>query len=253
MLTLTDPEAVAACFAAGVGPQLTLPVGGKLTPAFYQPVAVTGRVKTLTDGEFTAELPPMPVHNGRTAVFQAGGITMVLSEQPAMSIDREVYHSSGLRPQDFRLVQVKSPGGFRAIYSAFAAAIFELDTPGPTDSDLPRLPFKRIRRPLWPFDPDWSNLGRMIGNLRLYHSLRLPECPPAVPSGGSGSCQRPGSRRVGAWSIVSDSSEPQNTLPSPNVSRTPSLGSERRLGAFAVLLSVSTVVSSLLPFRLTFE
>ena len=49
-------------------------------------------------------------------------------------------------------MQVKSPGGFRAIYGPFAAGIFELDTLGPTDSELPRLPFKKIRRPLWPFD-----------------------------------------------------------------------------------------------------
>lgn len=154
LLTVTDPQAVATCFAAGVGARLTLPVGGRLTPAFYQPVQVAGYVKTLTDGDFQAELPPMPVHAGRTAVFQAGGITLVLSERPAMTIDREVYHSSGLRPRNFKLVQVKSPGGFRAIYSSFAAAIFELDTPGPTDSDLTRLPFRRIRRPLWPFDPD---------------------------------------------------------------------------------------------------
>ena len=33
LLTLTDPEAVAACLAAGVGAKVTMPVGGKLTPA----------------------------------------------------------------------------------------------------------------------------------------------------------------------------------------------------------------------------
>jgi microcystin degradation protein MlrC len=53
-------------------------------------------------------------------------------------------------------VQVKSPGGFRAVYGPFAAGICEIDTPGPTDSDLTRLPFRKIRRPLWPFDPELS-------------------------------------------------------------------------------------------------
>ena len=116
LLTITDPEAVAACFPAGVGAEITIPIGGKLTPTFYQPVTVTGPVKLLTDGKFMSELPPMPVDNGRTAVFQVGGISIVLSEQQAVTIDREVYHSSGLEPPHFKIVQVKSPGGFRAIY-----------------------------------------------------------------------------------------------------------------------------------------
>ena len=63
-----------------------------------------------------------------------------------------------------RIVGVKSAGGFRAAYDPFAAAVFYVDTPGPADSDLTRLPFRKIDRPLWPFDPDldepWEGAGR---------------------------------------------------------------------------------------------
>ena len=154
LLTCTDPEAVAACFAAGVGATVTVPVGGKLTPQFFQPVTVTGYVKTLSDGEYLSDLPPQPVHAGRQAVLQVGGIAIVLTERPVMTIDQAAYHSVGMEPRQFKIVGVKSPGGFRAIYGPFAAGIFEIDTPGPTDSDLTRLPFRRIRRPLWPWDRD---------------------------------------------------------------------------------------------------
>jgi hypothetical protein len=37
---------------------------------------------------------------------------------------------------------------------AFAADIIEMDTPGPCTSDLTRLPFRNIPRPMWPWDPD---------------------------------------------------------------------------------------------------
>ena len=152
LLTLTDPEAVAACFAAGVGSEVTIALGGKLTPQFYQPVTASGRVKTLSDGKYVRELPPEPIGIGRTAVLQIGRISVVLSERPAPTIDQEAYHSVGLEPCKAKIVQVKSPGGFRAVYGPFAAGIFELAAPGPTDSELTRLPFHKIRRPLWPFD-----------------------------------------------------------------------------------------------------
>jgi microcystin degradation protein MlrC len=153
IMTITDPEAVAACFAAGVGASITIPVGGKLTPGFYKPVTVTGTVNTLWNGKYLSFLPlGHPCDLGRSAVLQVGGIRILLSEYKATTIDAEAYRGAGLEPKSFKIVQVKSPGGFRAIYGLFSAGIFELDSIGPTDSDLPRLPFTRIRRPLWPWD-----------------------------------------------------------------------------------------------------
>ena len=157
LLTLTDPEAAAACHTAGVGSKVTVAVGGKLAPAFYRPVTVTGRVRKVTDGKYVCELPPTPIDVGRAAVLQVGGISLALSERPAPTIDQEIYRHLGLAPRETKIVQVKSPGGFRAVYGPFAAGIFEIDTPGPTDSELTRLPFRKIRRPLWPFDPELSD------------------------------------------------------------------------------------------------
>jgi microcystin degradation protein MlrC len=156
LLTLTDPEAAAASHSAGVGGEVTIAVGGKLAPGFFSPVTVTGRVQTLTDGKYVCELPPTPIDVGRAAVLQVGGISLALSERPAPTIDQEIYRHLGLEPRTAKIVQVKSPGGFRAVYGPFAAGIFEIDTPGPTDSELTRLPFRKIRRPLWPFDPELS-------------------------------------------------------------------------------------------------
>jgi microcystin degradation protein MlrC len=152
LMTLTDPEAAIACFTAGVGATVTLPVGGKLTPGFYSPITVTGTVNTLWNGKYTSSLTPMPVDIGRTAVLQVGGIHILLSEYKAATIDAEAYRGGGLEPKNFKIVQVKSPGGFRVIYGPFAAGILELEAVGPCDSELPRLPFKRIWRPLWPWD-----------------------------------------------------------------------------------------------------
>jgi microcystin degradation protein MlrC len=157
LLTLTDPEAAAACHAAGVGAEVRVDVGGKLAPAFFRSVTVTGRVGKLTDGQYMCDLPATPIDVGRAAVLQVGGISLALSERPAATIDQAIYRHLGLEPCEAKIVQVKSPGGFRAVYGPFAARIFEIDTPGPTDSELTRLPFRKIPRPLWPFDPDLSD------------------------------------------------------------------------------------------------
>jgi microcystin degradation protein MlrC len=152
LLLVTDPEAVARCVAAGVGAEVTLDVGGKLTPAFFRPVRVSGRIRTLSDGRFQMKLPPIPANRGRTAVLQSANISLVLSEKPVYTWDEECYRSVGLFPREAKLVQVKSPGGFRPTYEPFAKTIIELDTPGPTDSNLVRLPYKRVTRPLFPLD-----------------------------------------------------------------------------------------------------
>jgi microcystin degradation protein MlrC len=152
LLLLTDPDAVARCAAAGVGAELSLEVGGKLTPTFFQPVRVTGKVRTLSDGRFQMKLPPIPADRGLTAVLQVGEVLVVLSRKPVYTWDEECYRSVGLFPREAKLVQVKSPGGFRPTYEPFAKVIIDVDTPGPTDSDLARLPYRRVTRPLFPLD-----------------------------------------------------------------------------------------------------
>ncbi|MHB1005702.1 MAG: M81 family metallopeptidase [Chloroflexota bacterium] len=151
-VTIVDPEAVAACAAAGPRAEVTIEVGGKLNPAFSRPVRVTGRVRTLSDGLYMMKLPPIPADRGRAAVLQVGDVSIVLSEKPVYMWDQECYRSVGLFPPEAKLVQVKSPGGFRPSYEGFAKEIIDVDAPGPTDSDLARLPYRKVTRPLFPLD-----------------------------------------------------------------------------------------------------
>ena len=154
IMTVTDPEAVAACFAAGVGGEVQTSVGGKLTPGFYSPVPVRGRARLLSDGRYVGQRPPGHVCIWRTAVLQVGGISLLLSERGAMTIDAEAFRHVGLDPRRAKIVQAKSTTGFRATYEAYAADMIELALPGPCDSNLATVPYRRITRPLWPVDPE---------------------------------------------------------------------------------------------------
>lgn len=155
LLTLTDPEATRACHRAGVGARLTLAVGAAFQPQYYEPVTIEARVVRLDCGPYLSELPPMQLDAGLRAVVEvAGYIQILLSEKPVITLDLKGYEASGLHPREAKTVIVKSAGQFRGFYAPFAFRIIELETPGPVDSQLTRLPFKSITRPLWPFDPD---------------------------------------------------------------------------------------------------
>ena len=164
LLTVTDPAATDACHRAGAGATLALTLGAAFQPIYYTPVTVEARVLGLYDGPYLSELPPMNLDAGRRAVIEvAGYIRILLSEKPVITLDLKGYEASGLYPREAKTVIVKSAGQFRGFYSPFAHRIIELETPGPVDSILPRLPFRQITRPLWPFDPDlaepWEGAG----------------------------------------------------------------------------------------------
>ncbi len=115
---------------------------------------MSGTVVTLALGAMQLDPPWSPTDIGRMAVLRVGEIDIVLSERKAWHLDTVVYRHVGCELANYRVVQVKSAGGFRFRYEPVAAAIIEIETTGPCDSDLTRLPYHRIPRPLWPFDPD---------------------------------------------------------------------------------------------------
>jgi microcystin degradation protein MlrC len=91
----------------------------------------------------------------RTGSGAAGpGISIVLTSAPVRLLDAELYRRVGLDVGSAAVVQVKSSGGFRATYEPLADRIIELDTRGPADHELTRLPYQRISRPCWPWDAD---------------------------------------------------------------------------------------------------
>ena len=60
----------------------------------------------------------------------------------------------GLDPLAERILVVKSTIHYRAAFEPIASEIIEVDAPGLSSSNLARFDFKRIRRPIFPLDPD---------------------------------------------------------------------------------------------------
>ncbi len=171
LVSVVDPPAVEAAFAAGVGAGVAVSVGGAIDARYNQPVPLSGRVRVLSDGgfvyagkEFTGEEASM----GRAAVVEtSGGIAVLLMEQPVFTTDPSYYRSVGLEPSHARIVVVKSALQFRDGYGDFAEELWVVDTAGPSPANLARLDWHHLTRPLYPFDDDFEpELRTTVGSHR---------------------------------------------------------------------------------------
>jgi microcystin degradation protein MlrC len=161
LLNIVDAHAVQQMAAAGIGMSVTVDLGASKAPDFYSSVSVEGRVRLLSDGEFTHKGPGMhglKMYRGLTGVLQVGVcLSIVVMERPCWQWDAELYRSVGLAPEDAQLVMVKSPAAFRASYEPFAGDIIVCDTKGVCSPDLTAFPFERVPRPFFPLDDfDWD-------------------------------------------------------------------------------------------------
>jgi microcystin degradation protein MlrC len=150
---LADPEAVALCSAAGLGTTVSLTIGGKTDEHHGAPIAFTGRVINLTDGNFELELKTSHLASmlgthaqmGPCAVIRNAQATILLSSRKMPPMDLGQLHSQGIRPEDATYVVVKAAVSHRDAYGPIARASFNVDSAGLCTSNLPRLPYRKLK------------------------------------------------------------------------------------------------------------
>ncbi len=155
VLNITDPDAVRRCHEAGVGATLTLEVGGKSTPLQGDPVPMTARVVAVSDGRFRYDGPMLAGLEGRlgpSAHIEQDGVHVLVTTLREQPFDTAFARSLQLDPRRMRYVGVKSAAHFRAGFEAWAGAIYVVSEP--SVHDLGNLPYKRLNRRLYPFQPD---------------------------------------------------------------------------------------------------
>jgi microcystin degradation protein MlrC len=140
--SITDPAAVSACAAAGVGAEVEVAVGGRLDPRHGGPVPVRGSVDALVDDG----------DGGPVAVLTSGGVSVILTSRRRPYHLMADYRKLGLEPERADLVVVKI-GYLEPELQRLARGWMIALTPGGVDQDLHRLPYHRLTHPLHPFDP----------------------------------------------------------------------------------------------------
>ena len=152
-----DAAAVQECVKAGVGARVTLDVGGKVDDRHGAPIRVTGTVRTLSDGRFIHRGPMMnglPGRLGPTAVLDVDDVKVILITYRWQTLDPEMIRFVGIDPLREKILVVKSTIHYRAAFEPIAKEIIEVDAPGLSSSNLARFSYRRVRRPIFPLDPD---------------------------------------------------------------------------------------------------
>ena len=156
-----DPDSVSQMVAAGVGAKLTLSLGGKTDfPAIGlkgEPLEVHGTVERITDGTFTITAP---MHTGSricmgpSAVIKSGSMEILVSSERHEPFDTGCFTHAGVDPAQKNYIVLKSRQHFRAGFEPILKEVVMVSGPGICSSDYSLFPWRNLRRPIFPLDPE---------------------------------------------------------------------------------------------------
>jgi microcystin degradation protein MlrC len=92
------------------------------------------------------------IRMGDCAVVKHKGLTILLTSKALPPFDLGQWRSQGVNPEDLSMIGVKAAVGHRVAYGKIAAGEFTVSTSGPCTSDITRLPYTKLRRPVFPLD-----------------------------------------------------------------------------------------------------
>lgn len=161
-VVMADARAVAAFQDVEIGRARRAALGGtsSLDPG---PVEVEATLLSRSDGRFTLEdrnshlaaMQGVHIDMGPCVTVRSGTVDIVVTSKKMPPFDLGQLRSQGVVPETLRFVGVKAAVAHKRAYDRITAASYWVDTPGPCPSDLTRLPYKHLRRPIFPLDPPW--------------------------------------------------------------------------------------------------
>ena len=158
---ICDPQAVEQMKRAGAGARVTIPLGGKMDmPALGlkgRPLGVTGNVRRIVNGIYRNEGPMARgelADMGASAVLDTGKVEIAVISRHVEPYDIAALRALGIEPEKKRYLMLKSRVHWRAGLGPVAKAVVECAGEGVCTSDYSQLRFSRVRRPVYPLDPD---------------------------------------------------------------------------------------------------
>ncbi|WP_040677772.1 M81 family metallopeptidase [Nitratireductor pacificus] len=161
-VVIADPEAVAGLQDAQPGDVRRLRIGGRSSPLDEGPVEVSARLVRLSAGAFRLEDLNSHLAASQGATFDMGPcavivadetVTVLLTSRKTPPFDLGQLRSQGIEPEALSVIGVKAAVAHRRAYDGIAKASYTVSTRGPCASNLRMLPYRKLRRPIYPLDP----------------------------------------------------------------------------------------------------
>ncbi|MEK9612365.1 MAG: M81 family metallopeptidase [Flavobacteriaceae bacterium] len=142
--SIPGPEMIEAVEKVGVGGTVSAKVGAQVDDRYAPPLLLNGTVEALFKGD---------VHAETEAVIRVGSIRVIVTKKRKPYHREKDFTQLNLAPRKADILVVKIGYLVPELYNMRGDWIMAL-TPGGVDQDLERLGHKRIKRPMFPLDPD---------------------------------------------------------------------------------------------------
>jgi len=162
---ICDPEAVDVLVKAGLNACVTLQIGDKVPLTqlglTHSLRPLTGVVSAISDGQYVVSGPTYTgqrIYMGRTVCLDLPQAKIMITETPQEHWDLGIFSHIGIDAASHRFILLKSRMYCRPVFVPIAKALVECDGGGVTGADHNRFPYKKLTRPVYPFDLDteWS-------------------------------------------------------------------------------------------------
>ena len=140
--SIPGPLLVKEAIKVGVGGKVSALVGAAIDHRYAPPVLLTGVVESIYKGDLHAEVE---------VVVKVGSVHVIVTQKRKPYHLESDYTRLGLNPRKSAIVIVKIGYLVPELYDLRADWIMAT-TPGGVDQDLKRLQYKRIQKPMFPFD-----------------------------------------------------------------------------------------------------
>ena len=155
-VTVMDAKTVAKALEVGIGNRGDFVASGKENHGFNGPVPFSATVLFNSDAKIAPQSNSekgMEFDMGmRVTLKTDDDLYIIVSEYPNYNHDAAMMTSMHVDPRDMRIIMQKTHQMFKEGYRGIMGSALYADTEGFTDRNIPRLPFKSVRRPLYPLD-----------------------------------------------------------------------------------------------------
>lgn len=153
---MVDPEVAAELSKGRPGSTVSVRLGGKVDPEIGGgPLELTGTLVSVSDGAYVGDGPMLGGLRGSwgaCAVLRVGDIEILVTTIRSQMTDLQQFRAFGIDPAAKRVVGLKSMQHFRAAFEPIAGKVTVCDSGALCTPDLSKLPYRRVRRPLFPLD-----------------------------------------------------------------------------------------------------
>jgi len=148
---IVDPVTVEKCAGYQVGDVLDIEIGGAFDENSTKVVLTNATIKALTLDLAIENPPTLEDDKPRSVVLSYQGIDILLFDKRKPVFSEKTLNEHGLTRHDYRVLVVKQ-GYLEPEFNEAAKHQAMLYTTGNVDQRVERLPFKKLRRPMYPVD-----------------------------------------------------------------------------------------------------